>query len=64
MKQNIRISARFIGKDSLGYIHGKDYNLLLDKYRGMTIRREDKTGVCTYNSLSSFLRNWDNITGI
>lgn len=49
------IEAKFIGKNSLGYEHGKTYKL---KLKGNTITRIDGSGVCVYESLVSFLQNW------
>jgi hypothetical protein len=55
------IKALFKGKDSLGYEKGKTYELKVEDFGGMTIRRIDNTGKCLYESLSAFLRNWTNI---
>lgn len=52
------IKARFVGSNSLGYVYGSTYSL---RVNGLTIMRKDKTGICEYSSLSSFLRSWDNI---
>jgi hypothetical protein len=57
----MEILATFIGQNSLGYEHGKEYRLKINTYRGMEIRRMDNTGQCPYSSISAFLRNWDNI---
>lgn len=60
--------ARFIGNDSLGYKQGQQYKLKLMLSRrnasegSVTIYRTDRTGgVCPYNSMVSFLRNWEDI---
>lgn len=56
------IRARFTGKNkSLGYITNEFYELRL--YDNSNLIRIEPTGVglCSYNSLSSFLDNWDNI---
>lgn len=55
------ITATFRGTDSLGYRKGKTYLLEIFPTDKMTIRRLDGTGVCTYQSLLSFLKNWNNI---
>lgn len=57
-----RFKARFIGEDgSLGYKNGEIYNLQMI---GMIIQRTDGKGTCTYESLSSFLKNWTDIQTI
>lgn len=58
----MKIQATFTGKDSLGYENGKEYQLKIAEAKGMTIERIDGTGKCPYQSLSSFLKNWNNIT--
>ncbi len=55
------ITAKFIGNNSLGYENGIEYKLKLANNSGSSIRRLDNTGVCSYESISAFLRNWDNI---
>lgn len=60
------IVATFIGKtNSLGYVTGQRYRLRLLSYKGMQINRVDGTkngsGLCPYESLSAFIRNWDDI---
>jgi len=57
----LKINARFVGKTSLGYEHGKRYDIVLANTKSMSIRRADGSGQCPYSSLSSFLRNWDEI---
>jgi hypothetical protein len=57
----MRIKATFKGKDSLGYVNGKEYELKIANFGGMTIRRVNGTGQCPYQSISAFLRNWTNI---
>lgn len=55
------IKAIFKGKSSMGYGHGLEYTLRVAEHGGMSVKRMDGTGFCEYKSLSSFLRNWDNI---
>ena len=58
----MKIKATFTGTNSLGYEKGKEYQLKIAEAKGMTIERADGTGRCPYQSLSSFLKNWNNIT--
>lgn len=51
----MKILAKFIGTDSLGYEHGKDYTLFLYKDY---IKREDGDGICRYSNTVKFLENW------
>jgi hypothetical protein len=60
----MRIKATFKGKDSLGYVNGKEYELKIANFGGMIIRRANGTGQCPYQSISAFLRNWTNIESI
>ena len=53
------IKATFMGKNSLGYENGKEYELIVN---GVSITRIDGSGKCPYISLYAFLKNWDNIT--
>lgn len=55
------ITATFTGTNSLGYIKDKEYKLIVSEFGGMSIKRIDNTGYCPYQSLSSFLKNWNNI---
>ena len=61
------ITAKFIGKSSLGYETGKEYWLKVANFGYatdvaiMSIRRMDNTGVCPYHTLSTFLDNWTNV---
>lgn len=55
------IKAVFTGKDSMGYENGYPYVLKVSNNRGMDISRVDGTGKCSYQSLSSFLKNWSSI---
>jgi hypothetical protein len=57
----MKIKATFIGSNSLGYEHGKDYELKIINVGGISIQRLDGTGRCPYTSLSTFLNNWNNI---
>lgn len=52
------ITAKFIGKNSLDYEFGKTYKLIIV---GNTIKRLDGTGVCPYESIAAFTKNWTNI---
>jgi hypothetical protein len=53
------VNAKFIGKDSLGYKGSWTYDLQLDNQNGFSICRLDGSGLCKYDSLSAFLKNWD-----
>lgn len=55
------ITATFTGTNSLGYQKGKEYQLKLADLQGISIKRLDGTGKCPYQSLSAFLKNWNNI---
>ena len=55
------ITATFTGTNSLGYGNGKEYQLKVAMMQGMSVRRLDGTGKCPYQSLSAFLKNWNNI---
>jgi hypothetical protein len=58
----MRIKATFKGKNSLGYVNGKEYELkIVDFLGGYIIRRIDNTGLCPYQSETAFLNNWSNI---
>lgn len=54
------IKATFTGTNSAGYENGKSYDLQLEP-KSMFITRPDGTGECEYESLFSFMVNWDNI---
>lgn len=56
------ITATFTGSNSLGYEPRKEYKLKVADFSDISIRRIDNTGKCEYESLSSFLRNWSNIS--
>jgi hypothetical protein len=56
----IKVTAKFIGKSSLGYLHGRVYVLIVDGYE-LTIQRTDGSGKCEYASMTAFLMNWDEI---
>jgi hypothetical protein len=55
------ITATFTGTNSLGYENGKEYHLKIAELQGISVTRIDGTGKCPYQSLSSFLKNWNNI---
>lgn len=55
------ITATFTGTNSLGYEIGKEYKLKISDLQGVSIKRLDNSGKCVYQSLSSFLKNWNNI---
>lgn len=55
------VQAKFKGRPSLGYVPGQIYILRVKNRLSMSIVRMDGTGYCPYQSLSAFLRNWDNI---
>ena len=54
------IEATFKGTNSLGYENGKSYELKLEP-QSMSIVRPDGFGQCEYQSLHSFMKNWDNV---
>lgn len=60
----LKIKATFKGKSSRDYNNGEVYRLKVLSYKGMEIKKFDDSGICVYNSLSSFLRNWDKIQHI
>lgn len=60
--------AKFIGKNSLGYVHGKTYLLyahpitIFELIRGWQViisRADGSGGYCPYSSLVAFLNNWE-----
>lgn len=63
-----RVIAYFCGADgSLGYRHGKSYELLVEEFGffgrlctgwALMISRIDGTGQCPYRSFGTFLENW------
>jgi hypothetical protein len=55
------IKATFIGINSLGYEKDKEYSLKIANTKGTSVKRLDGKGKCDYESLSAFLKNWDNI---
>ncbi len=69
----ITLKAKFIGKTSLGFTTGKEYNLSLDSI-STEIDIESKVGVfpneetlkCVYSNTPKFLENWEvlSINGI
>lgn len=61
MEKTMIISASFIGTNSLGYEYGKNYILRVSNKKQIIIKRIDNTGLCKYNSLYTFLQNWNNI---
>lgn len=58
------ITAKFTGTNSLGYENGKEYQLKVADLQGVSVKRLDGTGKCLYQSLSSFLKNWNNIRSL
>lgn len=53
------INAKFIGENgSLGYIHGKVYNLAIDK-NTIYLNGKNNNHECPYQTIESFLKNWD-----
>ncbi len=57
----MKIKAKFIGKDSIGYKQGQVYELEVDR---KWIMRESSEGLCPYESIESFLNNWTDISHI
>ena len=60
----MKISAKFIGENSLGYEHGKEYVLSITIISKVQIVRLKGSGLCLYDSINSFLANWTNIRTI
>ena len=59
------VKAKFIGANSLGYVHGETYSLKILPNRSVSICKAiDGTGKCEYRSTYSFLRNWTDIKTI
>jgi hypothetical protein len=66
-----KITAVFQGQNgSLGYEHGKEYQLMIgvsrDKIIIERLNNQERTmeGFCEYGSIMSFLDNWDSIKAI
>jgi len=64
----MKIVAKFIGKDSLGYVNGKLYTLKLSTVKAglfgkdtIVVERIYGGGKCPYSSIISFLSNWDDV---
>jgi hypothetical protein len=65
----IKIKAKFIGRNSLGYVHGVMYNIDVlnsgftsggSQGSSITICREkDSGGTCQYSRIETFLKNWE-----
>lgn len=55
----MRIKAKFVGKDSLGYVHGQEYELLVERHS--IVKRAEGGGTCPYSSIGAFLANWDEV---
>lgn len=57
---HMKYTATFKGRDgSLGYRTGQTYRLTIYRsQRGVVISRPDGSGLCPYESLRAFLRNW------
>lgn len=65
--ENFKVKAKFKGADgSLGYINGNYYLLEIThtKSQNISITRENYEGYCEYVSMTTFLKNWDQITKI
>jgi len=60
----MKITAKFIGENSLGYEHGKEYVLSISIIEKVQIVRLQGSGLCIYDSINSFLANWANIRTI
>jgi hypothetical protein len=56
------IKATFTGTNSLGFEKGKKYHLEIANIKGVSIHTLDGKVKCPYESLSAFLKNWNNIT--
>lgn len=65
--KKIKITATFVGGNSLGYVHDKQYEFEMchTKEHGiMTVINENEDNEVIYESALSFLANWDNIKHI
>lgn len=60
----MKVKAIFEGVDSLGYEHGRQYHLVLSGEGKITIKKTNDTGVCVYDSIYAFFRNWSSVTFI
>jgi hypothetical protein len=60
----MEIEATFIGENSLGYEKGKKYLLKILFRPSIGISRMDGSGVCTYQSLKSFMLNWNYVVHV
>lgn len=68
----IKIKAKFIGRNSLGYITNTTYDIYVinsgfhmggSQGSSITIgRANDNFGDCVYSSIETFLKNWDLIS--
>lgn len=64
----IKIKAKFIGRNSLGYVHNNVYDLdIIDsgfhmggsQGSSITIRSSSGEGACQYSRIEMFFRNWE-----
>lgn len=61
----MKVKATFIGANSLGYINGKEYCLIVNAGRLGKLTIKDIQGegkYCLYANLFKFLENWKNVT--
>lgn len=61
-----KAKATFTGINSLGYIHGQSYQIIVHAMQGGAIIIERDVfgkpeGSCPYGSLKAFLQNWNSI---
>lgn len=69
----IKIKAKFVGRNSLGYVHNNTYDIEVlnsgfhfggSQGTSITIRRSHSVvdGVCVYDKFEGFLKNWELIS--
>lgn len=56
------VIARFIGRDSCGFIHGRIYHLKIftngyDEY--LWVKSKYGKGLCPYSSIKTLAKNWE-----
>lgn len=56
--------AIFVGENSLGYKSGIEYDLTISIVNKIYIQRADGTGLCIYDNIFQFLKNWRPIVKI
>ena len=57
-KRGINMLMKFIGKDSLGYVNGKIYNVEIQSKEGYIYLYCQNHVCCPYRSLKTLMNNW------